>query len=505
MTNIFIISARRSGTHLLTDMIINNFNYLRNNDSIDYDFLTNENVKTFIDEMSKGNKLAWSHYHNYDNFFNKNLKPEHIKKLKEIFHQSKIIYVYRDIRDVIASHYYRPYIQESYDSFIEYYNKHDMRDYVGLTNYDGNHNDIVDTLIEQHKNWFSIYFAKEILKLDMEVISYEEIIMNYKKSLNKISRFLEQSPFLIKDVRLKSLEDKKNDIIYTCHHFRHGKIGDWQDVFCEEWGEVINEKYNKQIGNHVKAYLLNPKLHKFHDPETKYFQIDSQDWKRIDEEISAELNNYKDYFNGFDITGLINNRYEMCERKLDDVRYSHKVFFFDDLVLKYLIPCKAVLDKKTFDHVIPIASKINLLTILKTDKILYEHNMTPKLHYAGIHDGFLIVVQEKFKVFDFVYRKFAINSNWDWIVNNYLFPLVLENFKKGLENNILLTDYISPFNLVFINSELKCVDLDGIFLFKNNNELKSSNKYENQINIFKDIDEVWIQKFGKSALKNHNF
>jgi hypothetical protein len=73
--NVFVISARRSGTHLLTDLIVNNFNYNRIDNSIDYDFLTNENINKFVDTMNSGNKLAWSHYHDYDNFFNKNLKP----------------------------------------------------------------------------------------------------------------------------------------------------------------------------------------------------------------------------------------------------------------------------------------------------------------------------------------------------------------------------------------------------------------------------------------------
>ena len=58
--NVFIISARRSGTHLITDAIINNLEYERIDESIDYDFLTNDNAESFINEMSKGGRLAWS-------------------------------------------------------------------------------------------------------------------------------------------------------------------------------------------------------------------------------------------------------------------------------------------------------------------------------------------------------------------------------------------------------------------------------------------------------------
>ena len=51
-----------------------------------------------------------------------------------------------------------------------------------------------ELLLQYYKNWFSVYMAKELIDIDMEVISFEEIIEDYDSSLNKIGKFLEQTP-----------------------------------------------------------------------------------------------------------------------------------------------------------------------------------------------------------------------------------------------------------------------------------------------------------------------
>lgn len=496
MNNIFIISARRSGTHLLTDTIINNFNIERIDGSIDYDFLTDDNVDEFIEVMNTDNKLAWSHSHNFDNFFDKNINHDKISELRKLFRNSKIIYIYRDIRDVITSHYYRPYNQKRYNSFIEYYNTHDMRDFVGLTNYDETYDDIVTTLINQHKNWFSVYFAKEILGLDMLLISYEEIIENYNESLNKLSKFIGDAVVPeVKDVRLTPETEMKNDIIYTSHHFRQGSIGDWKNVICEQWGLAIDERYRKQVRNHVNAYLSNPEVDKY--------QINSNDWEMLDELATLELEKHDNKFGNDYGKVFIDNRYLICDRKLDDVRYSHKIFFYDDIVLKYIIPCKADLDKKTFNHVVPVASKLSLLNIIETYDALYDLDLIPKIHYANIHDGLLVIIQDKIEPNNFVYRKFVTKPNWDWMVNNNIFPMVLYSIKQAIKHNILLSDYVSPYNLAIVNGKLKCVDLDGIHQFESYEELISSDEYGNLLSILNEIDEHWIRKNGNSELKKY--
>ena len=78
---------------------------------------------------------------------------------------------------------------------------------------------------------------------------------------------------------------------------------------------------------------------------------------------------------------LIENRYKDSIQKSTDFRYYHKVFYYDKYVLKFHYPCKASLDKKTFDSTIPTASKEQLLTILKTNDFLYENGINCVLFY----------------------------------------------------------------------------------------------------------------------------
>ena len=511
MKNVFIISARRSGTHLLTDLIVNNFNYERINNNIDYDFLTNKNVQKFINVMMIGNKLAWSHYHDYDNFFNENINNNQIQQLKSIFKTSKIIFIYRDIRDVITSYYHRPYIFNNFKSFKDFYKNSDLNDYRNLSNNTGKEKNIVDILLEQYKNWFSVYFAKELLDLDFEIISYEEIVNEYKYSVEKISKFLElpTNP-KIKDVRLKSLNEEKSDIIYTHNYFRKGCIGDWTETFGKKWGKRVIVKYNQNIYDHINFYINTPKLHNFHSPERKNFQIESKNWKSIEDHVDVELKKYNGYFNEFtkefNIKNLLDHRYEICERKYDDVRYKHKVFFLENYVIKFLYPCKTNLDKKTFEYVIPIASKINLLIILNSNDKLYELNIIPKLYYAGIYKNILFVIQERINNKNLISNKFNIHNKFNWIVNNNLFPLILDQFFVSInKHNILLTDHISPYNLALFDNKLKYLDLDGIHCYENKTDLINSKLYSNVINTYIDIDELWKKKNGFSLLDKYDF
>lgn len=508
MNNIFIISARRSGTHLLTDLIVNNFNYERIDNSIDYDFLTNDNVDEFICEMSKGNKLAWSHYHDYDNFFDKNLDDVYIDELKTIFKSSKIIYIYRDVRDTMTSYYHRPNIISKYKSFNDFYHI-EMRDYTQINNYRGDDKNLFDVICNQHLNWLSLFFGKELINLDLNIITYEEIIIDYNLALNKIGQYLNMNINKINDVRLTSTNNRNVNIKYTDNDFRNGSVGDWVNTMDIEFGEKLQKIYDEKIKYHLNAYIFNPKLHEFHEPEQSKFQINSRDWKSIEKNTDIELIKFNDKFNSFltvlNVNELIENRYQLCERKYDDIRYKHKVFYYNEYVLKFIYPCKALLNKNTFDYVVPIASKVNLLTILKTNDILYRLNIIPKLYYAGIYNGILFVIQEKFNANEFLNVKFNINSNsnWDWIIDNNLFPMIIEQFITAINYNILLTDYISPYNTVIHENKLKYVDLDGIYYFNDRSELLNSNQYKSIFNTFKTIDKLWKIKFGYSLLNEN--
>ena len=505
--NVFIISARRSGTHLLTDLITNNFNFTRIDNSIDHDFLTDKNVKTFIEEMYCGGRLAWSHFHDFTNFFERDLNEPYVESLRKIFFESKILYVYRDIRDVITSDYYRER-NLKFDSFKDYYENTDMKDHKMIVNYNGSDDNLFDVISNNHRNWLSVYFSRELLNLDFEIVSYEEIITNYDNTVKKIGLFLEMDVINIKDIRLKKIDDKKKCYVYTDNDFRKGSIGDWKETFGFEWGNTIIKEYNETIKNHLNAYVFNNVLHEDHDPERKYFQINSRDWLTIGKNVDIELLNYGNVFQEFkeqyNVEDILLSRYDKDYHRCPDVRYYHKVFFINNFVLKFMYPCKAVLDRKTFNYVTPIASKINLLTILKSHNILYKLGITPKLHYGGIYNGILFVIQERLNENNLISDREEISFErwWDWMIDTDLFPSVLDMFFLAANNNILLYDINSPHNLIYHNDSLMFIDLDGILFFKDENSMKKSKEFKIIVNFLKKNNDSWIKKYGVDLMEN---
>ena len=108
--NVIVVSARRSGTHLLTDLIVNNFGYKSiNYNYIDYTKFTDE-MDGFESSMSEGGKVTWTHLHDYKDYHKYNHSIDDQTKLDKFFSESKIILVYRDVRDIITSCYHRPKI-----------------------------------------------------------------------------------------------------------------------------------------------------------------------------------------------------------------------------------------------------------------------------------------------------------------------------------------------------------------------------------------------------------
>ena len=114
--NVIIVSARRSGTHLLTDLVVNNFGYKSiNYNYLDYYKFTDE-MPIFKSLMNKGNRVTWTHAHDFKDYLKYNHSKEDNGELNKFFSESKIIFVYRDIRDIITSLYQRPKIKSQFNS-----------------------------------------------------------------------------------------------------------------------------------------------------------------------------------------------------------------------------------------------------------------------------------------------------------------------------------------------------------------------------------------------------
>ncbi len=485
--NVIVISARRSGTHLLTDLIVNNFGYKSiNYNYIDYPKFTDE-MEGFESSMNEGGKVTWSHSHDYKDYYKFNHSIDDQNKLDKFFSESKIILVYRDVRDIITSCYHRPRYKSKYKTFDNFYKNFDFDGYELV---DQKYDNMFELLLQYYKNWFSVYMAKELLDIDMEVISFEEIIEDYDSSLNKIGKFLEQSPKGV-DVRLPN--ENTENIIYTTNDFRSGKINDWFWTMKNEIGTELGERFYVDLGAGLDCFLNDIKIHKYHNPQRNKFYKPIP--LNVEKDLTSELEQYKNKFRFFGKRGaieLIENRYKDSIQKSTDFRYYHKVFYYDKYVLKFHYPCKASLDKKTFDSTIPTASKEQLLTILKTNDFLYENGIVPKLYHAGIYKGILYVIQERYSEESIIYNKYNFHPKWDnlfsWPSNLGLDVKLKEHFFKALENNILLTDLINVYNnAIDKDGNIKYFDLDGIKYFETKEEMINSDDYKNSIGIIKEI------------------
>jgi len=491
--NVIIVAARRSGTHLLMDLIVNNFGYKSTpKNYFDFTKYTYPKLDGFEKLMDSGNKITWTHAHNFKDYLKYKHKPEQNQKLGSYFKDSKIIFIYRDSRDIITSCYHRPRTQERYSSFKDFY---DNFDFDGYELIDQKYPNFWELLQQYYRNWFSVYFAKELLELDIEIISYEDIINNYTNSVHKIGKFLNKSVTNIIDVRLKSLKDKSNNIIYTENDFRSGKIGEWSNTMDKKLGDKINTEYILEIGNGLNCFTNDIQIHKYHSPERYKFQTEYKDWSLAEKIVDKKLNKYKDKFKDFnlDIHKLLEERYEECDHQATDLRYIHKVFYYDDFVLKFIHPCKATLDNNTFQKVVPIASKELLLTIFQTDNFLYENGIVPKLYYAGIYKGILFLIQERCPSNEVLNTKLNLYPQWDdwtWPIKFNVYKQIKNHFDKALESNILLTDIVSVYNCALDDKgNLTYFDLDGIKYFKTKEEMVNSEEYQNVMGIFDEMNK----------------
>lgn len=494
--NIIIVAARRSGTHLLSDLIVNNFGYEHTVDNyLDFTEFTYPKLNGFEKLMAKGGKVTHTHAHNFKDYHKHLHKPQQEKKIDSYFKSSKIIFIYRDSRDIIASCYQRPKIQNKYSSFTDFYQNFDFEGYELI---DQKYDNLWELLQQHYRNWFSTYFARELLGLDMEVISFKEIINDYSNAVHKIGKFINQPVTDIVDVRLNSIKDKAEGVIYTSNDFNVGKVGRWQNILNKTLSDKIEKEYTLEIGNGLNCFTNDIQIHKYHSPERHKFKINYRDWDLAEKIVDKKLKKYKDKFKNFnlDINKLLEERYKKCDHQATDLRYIHKVFYYKDYVLKFIYPCKSILDIDNFKKTIPIASKELLLTILQTDTFLYKNNIIPKLHYAGIYRGILFVVQERCPSLGVLNTKFNFYPEWDdwtWPVKFNIYEKIVRHFNKALENNILLTDIVSVYNCAIDeNGDLKYFDLDGIKYFESKEEMVNSEDYKNIMGIFSEVDKYNI-------------
>ena len=206
-SNIIIVSHRRSGTHLLIDLIVNNFSfdYIEKNyiDFSSFHSESHDDMIVFENLMKEGNKITFTHSHNFQDYLKYNHRNEDNQKLNNFFKNSKIIFLTRDLRDTVSSIYNRPK-NSKYKNFDDFFKNYDYDDCELI---DQKYENISDCIIQYYRNWISVLTAKEILDLDMDVVSYEDIIIDYESVVKNISKFINQDVSKIKDVRKRKIKN----------------------------------------------------------------------------------------------------------------------------------------------------------------------------------------------------------------------------------------------------------------------------------------------------------
>ena len=248
----------------------------------------------------------------------------------------------------------------------------------------------------------------------------------------------------------------------------------------------------------LDCFINDIKIHKYHRPEREDF-ISKYKKPQTTEKVLKIKGHIKNKGSkNIDVESLLKNRYTNCTHRGTDLRYKHKVFYYEDYILKFLYPCKARLDKETFYSTVPAASKDLLFTIMETDEFLYKNGIVPKLHYAGIYNGVLFVIQERCPSDNVLFTKFNFYpkwNDWSWVVKLNLYSDMTKLFHKALDNNILLTDLFNVYNCAYDkDGVLKYFDLDGIRSFNSREDMIASEDYKNIIGILGEIDKHYLEK-----------
>jgi hypothetical protein len=213
MTHIIVSSHRRSGTHYLTDTIVNNFGYKRA--TVDLDCMkdmSERDLKTFKEECSGDTPIVfWTHAQSPEDIYKNIPNIECSNYVKNKLSEMKTLYIYRDGRDVLTSYWHMKNPDHSLATFISY---------------------TAPTWKENIRNWMD----KDLFKL-----KFESLREDYINTVKSISRYIgKEHTCPIVNVTLKSEADRKENVLYSDREFRKGIVGDYQNHFGIEESNVYD-------------------------------------------------------------------------------------------------------------------------------------------------------------------------------------------------------------------------------------------------------------------------
>ena len=242
--NLLIISHRRSGTHLTIDAIRNNFDCLSSQPLLTLETLQKahgeyQSPADFLSELACRPRVIKTHY--LPQFFD--LLPDDSSQqvVRQVYRDSKKIYVVRNGMDVLVSLY------EFRKSHNEKFRQYSFSEFIRLPTFDPEHKDLnkVEYWCKHATDWLNSVFSRDLL-----IISFDDWITDYEQTLDRVGQFLELNrDRRTSDIRIGSRQPQGAQ--RTAVVQRKGRIGDWTEYFEADDFELFNDsagQLNKELG-----------------------------------------------------------------------------------------------------------------------------------------------------------------------------------------------------------------------------------------------------------------
>lgn len=241
--NVMVVSHQRSGTHLTIDAIINNFK-VYDKRYISFKEIEISGSKADLigigkSDLKKRDKIIKSHMvfdvdlNKYDELV--------LDFVEEIIQDCLIVYVYRDVKDMLVSLYFH-YIQLGL-----------IDENISITDFIKMGNDDIVTEMNRAAYW-DFHIEQWSQNENILYLSYEEIVKDYFNTVYKIADFISLIPDGgIKDIRMNNRMSKDDINSIQKHHaitsvnFRNGAIGDYKVYFRNDDIEFISRYAKKSL------------------------------------------------------------------------------------------------------------------------------------------------------------------------------------------------------------------------------------------------------------------
>lgn len=232
--NIIVASHRRSGTHFTIDTLFNNFDCFNMFEGKPY---LNLDSKDNTNSPPEGRFILKTHSTSDIKHFLKSKVPQNNSQITDLLSNSKIIYVYRDGRDVLLSLYnYQKKFDKSLDgvSFSDFirqdntYEKHIIKEKMSRAKFWANH----------VNNWSK--------RNDVLLICFDELKENLESVIVKMELFIgEKSKNSLINVSLSKKEDndlidRKISVVRSSISFNKGVSGGWREYFTKDDLDFFN-------------------------------------------------------------------------------------------------------------------------------------------------------------------------------------------------------------------------------------------------------------------------